>query len=282
MSNLTVNVPTGTRPAVARQTLQVALNRAVPAVTEDSDRPLYTYPSHHHHHPTTSRMPPNAATTTNEFGTRTPRSPMAREPAGTKIVNFGRNVELQPRGRFNVRGVGPDGFFPPVKLRTGATGVRFSTSAGSVRSTKSPQQTPSSPAMELAPARTPNKTATGAETESSGRGSDEWLTSARTENMAKKHMLQDRPANPYNTRAPRETFALKESSPSPSEKAFKSGAHLSGPGTGPPAHPRPSKDPAWVRSFKVKQRRHNRVKDILESKPAGLTVGSPVNMDSYW
>ncbi|XP_022102421.1 uncharacterized protein LOC110985597 [Acanthaster planci] len=284
MSKLTVSVPSATRPAVARQTLQVALNRSVPAVTEECDRSLYTYPAHQQSKK--SRMAPTSSSTTNEFGTRTPRSPLSREPAGTKIVDFGKNVELRPRGQFNVRGVGQDGFFPPVKLKTGTTGVRFSTSASSVRSSKTAQQqTPSSPAVsplnvELAPAKTP-KSLPGAETDPPGRVTDDWLPSARTENMARKHLLQDQPANPYNTRAAasKEIFSLKGSSPSPSEKALKSGSNLVGSGTQSQA--RPNKDAAWVRSFKVRQRRNNRVKEILESKPAGLTMASPINFDSF-
>ncbi len=282
MNKLTVNVPTD-RPAVARHTLQISLNRSVPAVTEDIDRSLFTYPSSSQK----NRVTPTMASSTNEFGTRSPRGPQSRGPAGARVVDFGRNVELHPRGKFNVRGVGVDGFFPPVKLRTGTSGVRFSTSAGSTRSCKSANRL--SPAasplnVELAPSKT-SRTAGESESLDASSTDRDWSpTTSRSENLARTHTLQDRPGNPYNTRAAasRETLSIKESSPSPSPQAFKSGNHATGfskSGMTDQAG-RTGKDAAWVRSYKVKQRRNNRVKELMESKPAGLALTSPTNMGS--
>ncbi|XP_071796969.1 uncharacterized protein [Asterias amurensis] len=287
MNKLTVNVPTG-RPAVARHTLQISLNRSVPAVTdEDIDRSLFTYPSSSSQK---NRVNPTMASSTNEFGTRTPKGgPQSRgSPAGAKIVDFGRNVELQPRGKFNVRGVGVGGFFPPVKLRTGTSGVRFSTSAGSTRSCKSAIHSSPAPSplnVELAPSKTSRTAGESDRLDASSMDRDWSPTTSRSENLARTHTLQDRPGNPYNTRAAasRETLSVKESSPSPSPQAFKSGNNHATTGSsksGTPDQQRASKDAAWVRSFKVKQRRNNRVKELMESKPAGLALTSPTNMGS--
>ena len=148
MQKISVTVPTGVspRPVVARQTMQNALNRSIPALSQDEkpEHALYkTSPA-----PTPGRHAVRAITSgtssaTNEFSPRT-RGGQSRLPARTSVVDVGGHVFVHPTERLHVRGV--HGFFPPLKIRGGEGGsmrLRCTTSApAGLGSSRSPQVGP--------------------------------------------------------------------------------------------------------------------------------------------
>ncbi len=123
--SISVTVPTGLggtqRPTVARQTIQNALNRSIPALSQDY-RPEHvlfkTSPAPPRH--TVRAINSGASSVTNEFCQRT-RGGQSRLPAKTQVVDVG-NIYVHPTERLNVRGV--QGFFPPLKIKGGGGSMR--------------------------------------------------------------------------------------------------------------------------------------------------------------
>lgn len=131
--HISVAVPSMNSPraAVARQSVQTTLNRSIPAQgqgVEDftnlksNSRTTKMAPS-----PRMVRTAPNVnpSAATNEFVGRTRTGP-SRQPAKTSIVDLGGFPGLHPRDRVNVRGIG--GFYPPLRMKTGAGAGKFAVS----------------------------------------------------------------------------------------------------------------------------------------------------------
>ncbi|XP_054762437.2 uncharacterized protein LOC129269011 isoform X2 [Lytechinus pictus] len=238
------------RAAVARQSVQTALNRSIPAQgqgLEDFTKPLSRtnkrIPS-----PRMVRTAPNVnpSVATNEFVGRTRTGP-SRQPAKTSVVDFG-GIPLHPRERMNVRGI--DGFYPPLRMKSGTGTGKFAVSepVSTAWGPKfGPQETDlSSPSttslqqynIELSP----NQSDLGPDSIPNSNSNTNWLQKRNNEqsnNAVNNSSLQGNTA-----KTSRNTY---HTSPSPDVTGLQQ-----------PKKP----DAAWVRAFKVKQHRNNRYKEM--------------------
>nr|XP_054762437.1 uncharacterized protein LOC129269011 [Lytechinus pictus] len=238
------------RAAVARQSVQIALNRSIPAqgqgledFTKPNSRTNKRTPS-----PRMVRTAPNVnpSVATNEFVGRTRTGP-SRQPAKTSVVDFG-GIPLHPRERMNVRGI--DGFYPPLRMKSGTGTGKFAVSepVSTAWGPKfGPQETDlSSPSttslqqynIELSP----NQSDLGPDSIPNSNPNTNWLQKRNNEqsnNAVNNSSLQGNTA-----KTSRNTY---HTSPSPDVTGLQQ-----------PKKP----DAAWVRAFKVKQHRNNRYKEM--------------------
>lgn len=229
------------RAIVVRQASQTAINRCVPAINQ-SEEPV----------PLSSRYvrsKPRIAAT-NEFAGRA-RSGPCRQPAQTKVVNVG-NMALTASERRHVRGV--TGFFPSSIRRSGdgrrAGSVTPSAADQDAEETYQDNITTESPRNQAQENETQNRALSqrSARFASSARKSDSQRSKEYHDFLRRKALECESGVSLNGTESTAEEKTTKSSSQRVYHGAVK------------------QRDGAWVKAFKVKQKRNSRLRDMLESK----------------
>ncbi|XP_071510661.1 uncharacterized protein [Diadema antillarum] len=234
------------RAAVARQSLQTALNRSIPAqgqgVEDFTKYGKYNSRKDRAPSPRIVRTAPSGSggAVTNEFVGRTRTGP-SRQPAKTNIVDFG-DVPLHPRERMHVRGI--DGFFPPLKMKSGGGAGKFviAEPMSNAWVTKPGTQEPDASSSQFSVELAPYQSDLGPDSVPSSQPSLDWLH-RRNNNQPDSLSINNSPPSQDAVRhSPRTSH---RSPPAPEVTGLQR-----------------KRDAPWVRAFKVKQNRNNRYKDM--------------------
>ncbi|XP_072029238.1 uncharacterized protein [Amphiura filiformis] len=267
---ISVTIPTALspRPAVARQSMQNALNRSVPALSQDEKPEHFLYkttpaPARH----SVRAIKTGTSSATNEFCPRT-RGGQSRLPAKTKVVDVG-DIFVHPTERLNVRGV--QGFFPPLRIKGdgGSMRTRVSMSAPpglgpnynqEARKRSTTHTNSKSLNVELAPASAANRSSTSSSRDdktNSPRNKEAWPTSPHDKKTNESPVrFQDNEA--FDPAVPRRE-------PVSDMRVTSENGHVTSLNSPSRNGFSTNKDTPFIRAFKLKQKRQNKFKEIMDS-----------------